>query len=64
MNTRTSHYREPSDAQVQAFGEGMRAFEQDRALVDNPYPETSILGNEWEDGYYAASAVRATAVGA
>lgn len=52
-----------SDALASAFGKGMRAYEADKALIDNPYPETSLLGNEWEDGWYAAQAAQATRYG-
>lgn len=53
----------PSELHTRIFNDGWRAHDAGKALVDNPHPEMSHAYNEWEDGYYAAQAAKATRYG-
>jgi hypothetical protein len=39
---------------MDAYQEGENAFYDGRAIDENPYPETDIRRDEWEDGYFRA----------
>lgn len=63
-------YASPDTAQfadavaAQIFGEGWHAHEAGRSVETNPWPEESIsASSEWDDGWYAAAAAKATRYG-
>lgn len=61
--THAATYRPGTAPEVLTFDAGWRAHECGRALDTNPYPEDSHYADEWDDGWYAASAARSTRYG-
>lgn len=61
--THAIEYRPGTAPEAITFDAGWRAHGVGRSLESNPYPEQSRLADEWDDGWYAASAAASTRYG-
>lgn len=63
MTTATAYTTPTTRNVIEAFDAGWKAHTAEATLAANPHPDGTALAFEWEDGWFAAAAAKATRYG-